>query len=92
MEQRQEKEHFLMGEEQSAKSVMHMVCSLQCSGLESLNLKLNFISFEFQANATLALLEKITEEDKVARCFSRSPLSLRAAAAVRLYSLWISFI
>jgi len=30
----------------------------------------------------MALLEKITEEDKVARCFSRSPLSLRAAAAV----------
>ena len=42
----------------------------------------NLIVFEFQANATLALLEKITEEDKVARCFSRSPLSLRAAAAV----------
>ena len=38
----------------------------------------------FQANATLAFLEKITEEDKVARCFSRSPLSTRAAAAVSL--------
>lgn len=34
------------------------------------------------ANATLAFLEKITEEDKVSRCFSRSPLSLRAAAAI----------
>ena len=41
----------------------------------------------FQANATLAFLEKITEEEKVARCFSRSPLSLRAAAAVCVPSL-----
>ena len=80
-----------MGEGQAAKSLMHMVCSLQCSGFESLKLHVlrsgikthyNIILFEFQANATLAFLEKITEEDKVARCFSRSPLSLRAAAAV----------
>ena len=42
----------------------------------------DLILFEFQANTTLAVLEKITEEDKVARCFSRAPLSVRAAAAV----------
>ena len=36
----------------------------------------------FQANITLAFLEMITAEEKVARCFSRSPLSTRAAAAV----------
>lgn len=39
-------------------------------------------NFMQMANATLAFLEKITEEDKVARCFSRSPLSTRAAAAI----------
>lgn len=58
VDQRQEKEHFLKGEEHVSKSCMQM------------------------ANATLAFLEKITEEEKVARCFSRSPLSLRAAAAI----------
>lgn len=39
-------------------------------------------SFMEMANVTLAFLEKITEEEKVARCFSRYPLSERAAAAI----------
>ncbi|XP_073231634.1 ubiquitin conjugation factor E4 B-like [Porites lutea] len=39
-------------------------------------------SFMEMANATLAFLEKITEEDKVSRCFSRHPLSMRAADAI----------
>lgn len=58
VDQRQEKEQFLKGEEHVSKSCMQM------------------------ANATLAFLEKITEEEKVARCFSRPPLSVRAAAAI----------
>jgi len=80
-----------MSEGQAAKSLMHMVCSSRYSRLENWKRNAmkcrdqthhNIFLCEFQANATMAFLEKITEEDKVARCFSRSPLSLRAAAAV----------
>lgn len=39
-------------------------------------------SFMEMANVTLAFLQMMTEEEKVARCFSRSPLSTRAAAAI----------
>ena len=41
----------------------------------------------FQANVTLAFLQMMTGEEKVARCFSRSPLSTRAAAAVSVVLL-----
>lgn len=45
----------------------------------------------FQANVTLAFLQMMTEEEKVARCFSRSPLSTRAAAAVSVVAFEVVF-
>ncbi|XP_031568634.1 uncharacterized protein LOC116303263 [Actinia tenebrosa] len=39
-------------------------------------------SFMIMASSTLSFLAMITEEDKVARCFSRPPLSQRAASAI----------
>ncbi|KAL9975428.1 hypothetical protein ACROYT_G012589 [Oculina patagonica] len=77
-------------------NVKKVQCAKQCDekwkelSLEQRKEKEQFLKGEeqasqshmYMANATLALLEKITQEEKVARCFSRSPLSIRAAAAI----------